>query len=59
MVQLAACAWAPSLLTLSILEEVLLEISHCSRDGAAVVSDRNERQPPQNGGGGHDVDDWL
>ena len=56
VVQLAACAWAPSVVTLSILEVILLAISHCSRDGA-VVSDRDERQPPQNGGGGHNVDD--
>ena len=37
-----------------------MAISHCSRDGA-VVSRRDERQPPQDGGDGDDVDDgpWL
>ncbi len=57
VVQLAACTWAPSLITLSMLKEVLLAISHCSRNGA-VVSYRDERQLP-NGGGGHNVDDLL
>ncbi len=58
VIQLAARAWSPSLVTLYILKEVILAISHCSRDGA-VVSARDERQPPQNGGGGHDVDDRI
>ena len=56
VIQLAARAWAPIIITLSVFKQVLLAISHYSRDGA-VVTDRNERQPPQNGGGGHDVDD--
>ncbi len=46
VVLLATSAWAPSLFTLSILNEVLLAISHCSREGA-VVSHRDERQPPK------------
>jgi hypothetical protein len=54
VIQLAARAWAPIIITLSVFKQVLLAISHYSRDGA-VVTDRNERQPPQNGGGGHDV----
>ncbi len=58
IVQLAACAWAPSLVTLSMLKEVLPAILHCSTDDA-MVSDRDRRQNPQNGGGGHDVDDQL
>ncbi len=46
VVQFAACAWDPSLSTHSKLKEILLAISHCSKDGA-VVSDRDERQPPK------------
>ncbi len=39
VVLLAACAWVPSLVTRSILKEILLAISHCSRDhdGAVVT----------------------
>ncbi len=58
VIQLAARSWAPIIITLSIFKQVFLAISHYSRDGA-VVSDRDERQPPQNGGGGHDVDDRI
>jgi hypothetical protein len=58
VVQLAACAWAPSLVKLSILKEILLVIYPYSRDGA-VVFDRDERQHPQTGDGGHDVDDRM
>ncbi len=56
VVQLAACARARSLITLAILKEILLAMSHCRRDGA-VVPRRDEGQPPQNGGDGDNVDD--
>ena len=60
VVQLAACTRARALVSLAILKELLLAISHRRRDGA-VVSRRDERQPPQDGGDGDDVDDgpWL
>ena len=60
IVQIATCTRARALVTLAILKELLLAISHCCRDGA-VVSRRDERQPPQDGGDGNDVDDgpWL
>ncbi len=58
VIQLAARAWSSNIITLSIFKQVLLAISHHSRDGA-VVSYRDERQSPQNGGGGHDVDNLL
>jgi hypothetical protein len=58
VIQLAASAWAPIIITPSIFKQVLLAISHYSRDGS-VVSDRDERQPSHNGGGRHDVDDRL
>jgi hypothetical protein len=59
-VQLAACARARSRVTLAILKELLLVMSHRRRDGA-VVPRRDEGQPPQNGGDGDNVDDgpWL
>ncbi len=52
--------WARALVALAILKELLLAILHRRRDGA-VVSRRDERQPPQDGGDGNDVDDgpWL
>ena len=57
VVQLAACARARgALVTLAILEELLLAMSHRRRDGA-VVPCRDEGQPPQNGGDGDNVDD--
>ena len=57
VVQLAACTRARrALVALAILKQLLLAISHRRRDGA-VVSRRDERQPPQDGGDGHDVDD--
>ena len=57
VVQLAACARARgALVTLAILEELLLVMSHRRRDGA-VVPCRDEGQPPQNGGDGDNVDD--
>ena len=60
VVQLAACTRARALVALAILKELLLAVSHRRRDGA-VVPRRNERQPPQDGGDGDDVDDgpWL
>ncbi len=60
VVQLPACTRARALVALDILKELLLAISHRCRDGA-VVSRRDERQPPQDGGDGDDVDDgpWL
>ena len=56
VVQLAACARARALVTLAILKEFLLAMSHCRRDGA-VVPRRDEGQPPQNGGDGDNVND--
>ncbi len=57
VVQAAACARARgALFTLAILEELLLVMSHRRRDGA-VVSCRDEGQPPQNGGDEDNVDD--
>ena len=57
VVQLAACTRARrALVALAILKQLLLAISHRRRDGA-VVSRRDERQPPQDGGDGDDVDD--
>jgi hypothetical protein len=50
-VQLAACSRAHTLVALAILKELLLAISHHSRDGA-VVSRREDRQPSQDGGDG-------
>ena len=44
------------LVTLAMLKELLLTMSHRRRDGA-VVPCRFERQPPQNGGDGDNVDD--
>ena len=62
VVQLAACTRARALVALAILKELLqvLAISHRRRDGA-LVSRRDERQPPQDGGDGNDLDDgpWL
>jgi hypothetical protein len=52
VVQLASCARARALVTLAILKELLLVISHRRRDGA-MIPHRDEGQPPQNGG---DVD---
>ena len=55
VVQLAACARARgALVTLAILEELLLAMSHRRRDGA-VVPCRDEGQPPQNGGDGDNI----
>ena len=57
VVQLAACARARgALVTLAKLEELLLAMSHRSRDGA-VVPCRDEGQPPQNGDDWDNVDD--
>ena len=60
VVQLAAFARARALVTLAILKELLLAMPHRRRDGA-VVPRRDERQPPQTGGDGDNVDDgpWL
>ncbi len=60
VVQLAACARARSLVTLAILKDILLAMSHRRRYGA-VVPRSDEGQPPQNGGDGDNVDDgpWL
>jgi hypothetical protein len=56
VVQLAACARArAALVTPAILKELLLAMPHLCRDGA-VVPRRDEGQPPQNGGDGHNVD---
>ena len=49
VVQLAACAKACALITLFILKELLLAMSHRRRDGAMVAC-RDEGQPPQSGG---------
>ena len=66
VVKLAACAMACALITLSILKELLLAMSHRRRDGAVVAcSDEGHHsfslQPPQSGGDGDNVDDgpWL
>ena len=59
VVQLAVsgCARARgALVTLDILKEILLSMSHRRRDGA-VVPCRYEGQPPQNGGDWDNVDD--
>ena len=57
VVQLAACARArAALVTPAIIKELLLAMPHLCRDGA-VVSRRDEGQPPQNGGDGDNVDD--
>ena len=56
VVQLAACARARTLVTLAILKQLLLAMSHRCRDGA-VVPRRDEGQPSQNGGDGDNVDD--
>ncbi len=46
VVQLAACARARPLVTLPILKELLLAMSHRRRDGA-VVPRRDDGQPPK------------
>ena len=56
VVQLAACARARTLVTLAILKQLLLAMSHRCRD-SAVVPRRDEGQPSQNGGDGDNVDD--
>ena len=57
VVQLAACARARgALVTLAILEELLLAMSHRRRDGA-VVPCRDEGWPLQNGDDLDNVDD--
>ena len=56
VVELAACARARTLVTLAILKQLLLAMSHRCRDGA-VVPRRDEGQPSQNGGDGDNVDD--
>ena len=56
VVELAACARACTLVTLAILKQLLLVMSHRCRDGA-VVPRRDEGQPSQNGGDGGNVDD--
>jgi hypothetical protein len=58
VIQLAASAWAPIVIILSIFKQVFLVNSHSSRDDA-VVFDRDERQPPQNRVGGQNVDDQI
>jgi hypothetical protein len=57
VVQLAACARERALVTLAILKELLLAMSHRRRDGA-VVPRRDEGKPPQDGREGDNVDDW-
>ena len=58
VVELAACTRARTLVTLAILKELLLAMSHRRRDGAVVPCQcRYEGQPPQNGGDGDNVDD--
>ena len=57
VVQIAASARARgALVTLAILKELLLAMSHRRRDGA-VAPCMDEGQPPQNGGDGDNVDD--
>ena len=55
VVKLAATPWAPVLVALSIFEELAFAVPHSSRNGS-VVSGRNEREPSQNRGNGHNVD---
>ena len=54
VVQLAARAWTPGLVALSVLEELMLVIAHQSRNGA-VIPHGDKRQPAQNTGDGHHV----
>ena len=58
VVQLTARAWAPDLITPSMLEELLLAMSHRSRNGA-VVTHGDERQPSQNTVDGYHVGDRV
>ena len=54
VVKLAATPWAPVLVALSMFEELLFAVPLSSRI-CFVVSSRDERQPPQNGGNRHNV----
>ena len=55
VVQLAVSAWAPDFVGLSVFKELPPAIAQGNRNGA-VVSLGDERQYPQNGGDGRDVD---
>jgi hypothetical protein len=52
-------AWAPVLITLSVLKKLMIAIFHLGRNGS-VISHGDESQPPQNGGDGDnvDLDEW-
>ena len=54
VVQLAARAWTPGLVALSVLEKLMLAIAHRSRNGA-VIPNGDKRQHAQNTGDGHHV----
>jgi hypothetical protein len=56
--ELAASAWLQVLVAFSPRKEVPLAASQRRRNGA-VVPRWDERQPPQDGGDWHDVDDGL
>jgi hypothetical protein len=56
--ELAASAWLPVLMTFSQRKEVSLAASQHLRN-SAVVPSWNERQPSNDGGDWHNVDDWL
>jgi hypothetical protein len=60
VVQLAARAWTPVLVSPPMLEELCLAISHRSRNGA-VIPHGDERQPTKNTGDGYHIGDrtWL
>ena len=58
VVQLAASTWAPDLVAPSVLKELLLAMSHRSRNGA-VVTHGDERKPFQNTVDGHHVGYWI
>ncbi len=58
VVQLAARAWAPILITLSVHKELALAITHHGRNDA-VVSHGDKSLPPENGGDGDDVGDRI
>ena len=56
--QLAASAWLPVLVAFSQGKEVPLAASQRRRN-SAVAPSWNERQPSQDGGDWHNVEDWL
>jgi hypothetical protein len=58
VVQLAASVRAPVLVTLSVLKELTLAMTHFRRNGA-VISHGDESQLSQNGGDRHYVGDCL